>query len=208
MYEEIRKAAISATLNIFEMMFFTFLESTEGDGSLEKTVTEEAKEFDLLPESQNPGLLKSEIHFTGLYSGFLRLFIPYDLGQVLTMNFVGFEEEVTEPQLLDMASELTNMVCGNLFSSLDKTSVYTLSSPSTQKISLQDKLKPTDSEDISLDFSQPRDNEFPLRFNLKSQKKITEIESIFFLPLTKPDDVGGPRRRTLFLNPISTKLSS
>ncbi len=153
MYEEIRKAAISATLNIFEMMFFTFLEPPEGDGSLEKTVTEEAKEFDLLPESQNPGLLKSEIHFTGLYSGFLRLFIPYDLGQVLTMNFVGFEEEVTEPQLLDMASELTNMVCGNLFSSLDKTSVYTLSSPSTQKISLQDKLKPTDSEDISLDFS-------------------------------------------------------
>jgi hypothetical protein len=153
MYEEIRKAAIFATLNIFETMFFTFLEPTEGNGSLEKKITEEVKEFDLRPESQNAGLLKSEIHFTGFHSGFLRLFIPYDLGKVLTMNFVGFEEEVTEPQLMDMAGELTNMICGNLFSSLDKTSVYTLSSPSTQRISLQDKLKSADSEDISLDFS-------------------------------------------------------
>jgi CheY-specific phosphatase CheX len=152
MYEEIRKAAIFATLNIFETMFFTFLEPLEGNGSLEEVVTEEEKEFDLLPESQSPGLLKSEIHFTGLYSGFLRLFIPYDLSKVLTMNFMGFEEEVTESQIADMAGELTNMVCGNLFSSLDKTSVYTLSSPSTQRISLQDKIKPAGSEEIFLDF--------------------------------------------------------
>jgi hypothetical protein len=153
MYEEIRKAAILATLNIFETMFFTFLEPLEDNGSLEEKVAEEEKEFELLPESQSPGLLKSEIHFTGLYSGFLRLFIPYELSKVLTMNFMGFEEEGTEHQLADMAGELTNMICGNLFSSLDKTSIYTLSSPSTQRISLQDKLKPGESEDIILDFS-------------------------------------------------------
>ena len=68
------------------------------------------------------------------------------------MNFMGFEEEVTEPQIADMAGELTNMVCGNLFSFLDKTSVYTLGLPSTQIISLQDKLKQVDSEDLLVDF--------------------------------------------------------
>ncbi len=152
MYEEIRKAAVFATLNIFETMFFTFLEPTEGNGSLEETVTDQGKENEQPLELQNPGLLKSEIHFAGLYSGFLRLFIPDTLSKVLAMNFLGFEEEVSEPQTEDMAGELTNMVCGNLFSILDKTSAYTLSSPSTQKISLQESLKQNNSEDLILDF--------------------------------------------------------
>jgi hypothetical protein len=152
MYEDIRKAAVYATLSIFETMFFTFLEPLEGNGSFEEMAPEKKKELDQQDESQNTGVLKSEIHFTGLYSGFLRLFIPDDLSKVLTMNFMGFEEEVTEPQIEDMAGELTNMVCGNLFSFLDKTSVYTLSSPLTQRISPQDQLKQADPEDFILDF--------------------------------------------------------
>jgi len=152
MFEEIRKAAIAAVLNIFETMFFTFLEPADGNRPLEEALKEQEKESDLLLELHSPWFIKSEIHFTGLQAGFLRLFIPYDLSETLTMNFMGFEQEVTESQIVDMAGELTNMICGNLFSSLDKSSVYVLSSPSTQKIFLQERLERIDSSDINLNF--------------------------------------------------------
>ena len=152
MFEAIRKAAVSAVLNIFETMFFTFLEPLDENLPLSEAVAEQEKESDLLPVSENAGWLKSVIHFTGPYSGLLQLFIPYDFSEILTKNFMGFEEEVTESQILDMAGELTNMICGNLFSSLDKASVYTLSSPSTQKMDLQEKLINVDSGDLVLNF--------------------------------------------------------
>lgn len=135
MSEEIRKAAESAILNIFETMFFTLLEPIEGDFAFP-----EESEGD--PEggektSSRPFLphLKSEISFEGRYSGRLVLLVPYALGETLTQNFMGFEEEVSESQILDMAGELANMICGNLFSTIDKTSVYALSSPITRKCS-------------------------------------------------------------------------
>lgn len=153
MYEDIRKAAASATLNIFETMFFTFLEPLEGNGVLEGPDTNQEMEFNLIPESPDPGVIKSEIYFSGRYSGSLCLFIPYNFSKELTMNFMGFEEEVADPQIKDMAGELANMVCGNLFSLLDKTNVYTLSSPSTQIISFENKLKKVDPDDFKLDFT-------------------------------------------------------
>jgi hypothetical protein len=152
MFEAIRKATVSAVLNIFETMYFTFLEPMGENLQQSEEVTEQEKESDLLPLSEDAGWLKSEIHFNGPNSGFLRLFIPYDFSEMLTKNFMGFEEEVTESQILDMAGELTNMICGNLFSSLDKSSVYTLSSPSTQKMDLQEKLINVASGDLVLNF--------------------------------------------------------
>jgi CheY-specific phosphatase CheX len=150
MYDELRKAAISSVLNIFETMFFTFLEPLDEHTGPEATDTEQP--LDRTSEFQNPGYIKSEIHFVGIHSGVLRLFLPYDFSRVLAMNFMGFEEEVSESQIKDMAGELTNMVCGNLFSSLNKTTVYTLSPPATQKISLQEKVKEVGPEDFLLDF--------------------------------------------------------
>jgi hypothetical protein len=153
MTEDLRKAAISAILNIFETMFFTFLEPQQGQGVLEDPEPEPEKESDPMAESRDFAFINSEIHFAGVYSGFLSLFIPYDFSRVLTMNFMGFEEGVTESQIEDMAGELTNMVCGNLFSSLDKTNVYTLSPPSTKIISHQNRMPKVDPEDFKLNFS-------------------------------------------------------
>lgn len=152
MFEAIRKAAVSAVLNIFETMYFTFLEPMDENMQLSEAVSEQENESNLLPLSENAGWLKSEIHFTGPDSGFLRLFIPYDFSEMLTKNFMGFEDEVTESQILDMAGELTNMICGNLFSSLDKSSVYTLSSPATQQMDLQEELNYVASGDLVLNF--------------------------------------------------------
>ncbi len=154
MYEKIREAAIKATLNIFETMFFTFLEPREGDGSFEGQEADPEKKFDLRSKIQDPSLLlRSEIYFEGLYSGSLRLFLPYDFSRLLTMNFMGFEEEVTQPQIDDMAGELTNMICGNLFATLDKKYVFDLSAPTTQKITVEERRKLAEAEDLILDFS-------------------------------------------------------
>jgi len=152
MLEPMRKAAVSATLNIFETMYFTFLETMDGNGTLMEAVAEQEKQSDRLPEVQSPWVVKSEIHFIGQYSGLLRLCLPYDLSRTLTLNFMGYEDEVSESQILDMAGEMTNMICGNLFSSLDKTSVYLLSSPVSQKISLPERSKRIDSSEINLGF--------------------------------------------------------
>jgi hypothetical protein len=146
MYDDFRKAAVSATLNIFETMFFTFLELNdfpEGDASGQPGLT---------LEMSSAMVLRSEIPFSGNRNGVLRLFLPYDLSESLAMNFLGFEDEVTEAQILDMASELSNMICGNLFSLLDKTAVFILGSPLTEKLTSQEAMERPNEADITLNF--------------------------------------------------------
>jgi hypothetical protein len=152
LFEDIREATRSAMLNIFETMFFVFLEPWAEDSLFHQEGTEPS------PNSEEPTgsipleFLKSEIHFQGKHSGFLRLFLPYDLGELLTVNFMGFEEEVTEFQILDLVGELTNMICGNMFSVLDKSSVYHLGSPVTRKISFRDGIKSLVPMDLTINF--------------------------------------------------------
>lgn len=153
MSDAMRNAALSAVLNIFETMFFTFLEPVEGNPLSPEILPEPEKETGLIPQPQGPWFLKSEIHFSGAQTGQLQLVLPYDLGETLAMNFLGFEEEVSESQVLDMACELTNMICGNLFSVFDKTAVYTLGAPSIQKLSFPDEAPPAKPSDLVLYFS-------------------------------------------------------
>jgi CheY-specific phosphatase CheX len=152
MSNEFRQAAVSATLNIFETMFFTFLDQLDDARSLEDSKSE-IQGQESLPSEDSPGLnLKTEIRFSGQRSGSLVLTLPYELGETLAMNFLGFEEEVTEMQILDMASELANMICGNMFSQLDKSAVYVLGSPLTQKMSHTEILASNPTADITLAF--------------------------------------------------------
>jgi hypothetical protein len=144
MIDELRKAAIQAALNIFETMFFTFLELVEAPKSPESS--------EGLPDETSDTFLLTEIPFKGDLDGALRLLLPFSLGESLAMNFLGFEDEVTEPQLLDMASELSNMICGNLFSHYDKTAVYVLGSPITEKLSYSEALTRLKNSDIDMEF--------------------------------------------------------
>jgi hypothetical protein len=150
--EAIRKAAVSAILNIFETMFFTLLEPMEGDVSFPADGEGGGAEGENISSRQLLPLLKSEISFEGRYSGRLILLVPYALGETLTQNFMGFEEEVSESQILDMAAELANMICGNLFSTMDKTSVYALSSPVTRKSSQPMGMEIAETADLTLSF--------------------------------------------------------
>ena len=141
MREKTKDAAQTAVLNIFETMFFMFLDPIE----------EEMAEV-ALSLQENIEFLESEIRFKGKESGFLRIQMSYPLAENLTMNFMGFEDEATEEQILDMASELSNMVCGNIFSLLDKTSVYILDSPKTRKVTPGEMAVDKDPSNITLDF--------------------------------------------------------
>jgi CheY-specific phosphatase CheX len=152
MFDEIRKAASSAALNIFETMFFTFLDPLDEEASREEAVGEQGEALEPPTETIQTWVLITELPFSGDHSGVLRLFMPYELSATLAENFLGFDEEVTDVQILDMAGELANMICGNMFSSLDKKAVYLLGSPITQKISAQEKGDKVSPSDITLDF--------------------------------------------------------
>ena len=45
------------------------------------------------------------------------------------------EENVSEPKTLDMVSELSNILCGNLLSYLDKRTPYTVTIPRGERLS-------------------------------------------------------------------------
>ena len=159
MLDDIRKAAVSAILNIFETMFFTLLEPFGDDPAAVEEGTDKTP-----PAS----FLKSEISFEGYYCGHLYLWLPYDLGEMLTQNFMGFEEEVTESQILDMTGELANMICGNLFSVLDKNSVYNLGAPVTQKVASLNGMEPAKETIITMKF-MAEDQPIAVQIQLKSK---------------------------------------
>lgn len=145
MAEDFRKALISTVLNIFETMFFTFLEPLEG--------TDEADP----PLSKDTGgvrWLSGEVPFSGVRAGRLFVYLPWDLGEMMTQNFLGLEEgEVTEEQVSDMARELANMVCGNLFSSWDNQAVISLGTPNARLIAEGEKKQELEVVDLAVDFA-------------------------------------------------------
>ena len=64
----------------------------------------------------------------------MRLFLPFALARDLATNFLGLEEEASEMQVIDMTNELTNMICGNLFSRYDRVQGYALTIPEAEVI--------------------------------------------------------------------------
>lgn len=125
MFEHIRNAAISVASNIFETMFFTFLEVEEDNN----------RSTDFKPSSV---FLRGEIEFEGKHTGRLILYLPVELAQTMASNFMGLEEEkASESQAVDVVNELCNMICGNLFSMLDRKTVWNLTIPRTQQVSTQ-----------------------------------------------------------------------
>ncbi len=137
MADALQTAVVNAALHIFETMFFIFLEPLEGGFPLLATTrppeTEE-EETGFSPALEAGWLLTSEIAFEGPRSGTLRIRLPWELGELMTRNFLGFEDEVTDGQVEDMGCELVNMICGNFLSLFDKQSVFTMGSPQSAKL--------------------------------------------------------------------------
>lgn len=127
MIDEIVKKAIAVTGQVFETMFFT------------PVAVQEKESEDLYgPIKTYSAFLRGEIGFDGKHSGTLVLSVPAELAKTMASNFMGLEEEsASDSQAIDMVNELCNMICGNLFSQLDKKTVWNLTVPQTREVSGQ-----------------------------------------------------------------------
>lgn len=125
--DEIEKKVIAVAGQIFETMFFTPL-----------TVQQEEIDDFGSPVQLFSSYLRGEIGFEGRYCGRLMLSVPVELAKTMASNFMGLEEEsATDSQTLDMVKELCNMICGNLFSHLDKKTVWNLAIPQVHEVAEQ-----------------------------------------------------------------------
>lgn len=125
MIDEIVKKAIAVTGQVFETMFFTPISvQQEGDEG---------------PDGANPSFstfFRGEIGFEGRYAGSLALSLPVELAKMMAANFMGLDgESASDSQTMDTVNELCNIICGNLFSQLDKKTVWNLTIPQTQEVS-------------------------------------------------------------------------
>jgi CheY-specific phosphatase CheX len=134
--EEIRRAAIVAVSQVFEKMFFLFVEEQEEEAGKGAAQGGGRALLNVSPVRWVWG----EIGFEGAASGKIQLTLPCRLALTLAANFMGLEEEsVSEAELLDVVGELNNMISGNLFSLLNRKAKYTLTRPKTELISDDEK---------------------------------------------------------------------
>ena len=143
MDNELQEAAVGAINHVFETMFFVFLEpDTPDSGDPQPSLW-----------SPNEQWLSCRLGFKGNLRGDLRLLLPFSLARDLATNFLGLEEEASEQQVIDMAKELTNMICGNLFSRYDRVQGYALTIPEAEIIGVGESADPGSSpERLRLDF--------------------------------------------------------
>ena len=106
--ESTLQQAIFQTLSeVFETMYFTFLEPlVEMPGEENPVATE--------------GYIEADISFQGERTGRVRFYFPPALARNITVNFLGVEEmDVNEAQVLDTVKETANMAVGSLLGRLD-----------------------------------------------------------------------------------------
>ncbi len=113
------KAAMMASISeVLETMFYMSLDFDD-----HKTL----KNMDIL---QNGVPMACRLDFAGPFSGCFLLIIPEKLLIEMSQNFMGIEEvEIKQQQLEGTIKELTNMIAGNTFSTLNDQIEFNLSIP-------------------------------------------------------------------------------
>lgn len=142
MIEKIPLIAVEATRKVFETMFFATVE----------TQPEEEADRDQIPSPISSWIV-GEIGFEGRYCGRMIFFVPAELALTMASNFMGLGvEEISSSQARDVVGELCNMVCGNLFSKLDRKEVWALTLPQTRAMSEGDTKGEDSPRTISIPF--------------------------------------------------------
>ncbi len=107
MDDKFRQVVYDTFSEVFETMFFTFLEPVE-----------EIPGTDTF--SDNEDYIRANISYHGPESGSVSLLMPQRLTKKITMNFLGADEEdITNEQIMDAAKETANMVVGSLLGRID-----------------------------------------------------------------------------------------
>lgn len=107
MDENLRQLANQTFGEVFETMFFTFLEP------IDELPGPEAFDID-------DTYIQANISYHGPVSGSFSFFLPRRLASNITVNFLGTDEaEISEEQILDTAKETANMAVGSLLGKVD-----------------------------------------------------------------------------------------
>lgn len=107
----------NVTSEIFETMFFLFIEPPQGEA-----------EAELLAQWQGPGL-QTLISITGPQTFSFGLVLPLNLGREMAANFLGAQDTLTDAEVVDVIKECTNMIGGSLLTHLNNAAAYQLSIP-------------------------------------------------------------------------------
>jgi len=116
MDEDLRRVIFATFSEVFETMFFTFLEPLE-----------EAPEKDKLACGK---FIAATIGYSGGCNGSFLFYFPWELGKNITVNFLGVDEDgVPDGQIMDTAAETANMAIGSLLGKLDPGGKASLAIP-------------------------------------------------------------------------------
>ncbi|MHB8770913.1 MAG: chemotaxis protein CheX [Syntrophales bacterium] len=108
--QTIRKALTTSTFDVFEKMFFIFLELSDKGGP----------RYDLM----------TSIGFTGPCAGEINLGFSESLARSMVENMLGLKrEEITRAMMEDCAKEAVNMIGGQFLRTLDATKVFNMTMP-------------------------------------------------------------------------------
>lgn len=93
---------------VFETMFFTFLEPIDEIPGPEAFAADDES------------YIQADIAYHGPQTGRFSVFLPQRLARNITMNFLGADEEdINQEQVLDTAKETANMAVGSLLGKID-----------------------------------------------------------------------------------------
>jgi CheY-specific phosphatase CheX len=110
MKENIRQTLTKATFEVFEKMFFVFLEPVESAKVRYDSV--------------------SFIDFDGRATGGLCLMMSRGLTEMMAQNMLGCEPaEITDQMIEDCSKEAANMVCGNFLRKMSEQDIFKLNLP-------------------------------------------------------------------------------
>ena len=106
----IRKTLTTSTFDVFEKMFFIFLEVSNAG----------VRQYDLV----------TSVHFSGPLDGEIQLGLSDSLAQAMVENMLSVNRsDVTQAMKEDCAKEAVNMIAGQFVRSLDSTKIIHLALP-------------------------------------------------------------------------------
>jgi len=134
--ENIKKTSEMLTTSIFEVfekMFFTFLEPLDED--------EPAWNYDFI----------AKIQFFGPNKGDMTVYLTNGLAVTMVENMLNVgAENISDELIVDIAKEAVNMICGNFVRKLDISKVYDLTIPTFEKASAAFSFPESNADKIAL----------------------------------------------------------
>ncbi|MCX5876806.1 MAG: chemotaxis protein CheX [Deltaproteobacteria bacterium] len=116
MDEDLRRVIFATFSEVFETMFFTFLEPLEEAPGKEELACGK--------------FIEATIGYSGGCNGRFIFCFPWELGKNITVNFLGVDEdEASDSQIIDTAAETANMAIGSLLGKLDPGGTASLAIP-------------------------------------------------------------------------------